>query len=134
QSQSKIHRRYMDAFTNPYVDVIAHPTGRMIGTEEPIDVDVEFLCENAKKYGKCLELNCQPRRLDLDARALIIAKKYGVPIVVSTDAHAPDQMAYLQFGVQQAYRAGLTCDDVLNTLPVEEILKRRKTIKQKFGI
>lgn len=134
QSQSKIHRRYMDAFTNPYVDVIAHPTGRMIGTEEPIEVDIEFLCENAKKYGKYLELNCQPRRLDLNVKALTIAKKYGVPIVVSTDAHTPDQMAYLRFGVQQAYRAGLTCDDVLNTLPVEEVLKRRRNVKQKFGI
>lgn len=133
QSQSKIHRRYMDAFTNPYVDVIAHPTGRMIGTEDPIDVDVEFLCENAKKYGKCLELNCQPRRLDLDVKALIVAKRYGVPIVISTDAHAPDQMSYLQFGVQQAYRAGLTCDDVLNAQPLDEVLKRRKATKQKFG-
>ena len=133
QSQSKIHRRYMDAFTNPYVDVIAHPTGRMIGTEDPIDVDVEFLCENAKKYGKCLELNCQPRRLDLDVKALIVAKRYGIPIVISTDAHAPDQMSYLQFGVQQAYRAGLTCDDVLNAQPLDEVLKRRKATKQKFG-
>ncbi len=125
QSQSRIHERYMDAFTNPYVDVIAHPTGRMIGIEREIEVDVDFLCQNAKKYDKCLELNSQPRRLDLCVDSLILAKKYGIPIVISTDAHAADQLPYLRFGVAQAYRAGLTNNDVLNTLSLDQLLKRR---------
>lgn len=132
QNQRQIHSRYMDAFTNPYVDVIAHPTGRMIGMESEIDVDIDFLCENAKKYGKCLELNSQPRRLDLKADYLRIAKKYEVPIVISTDAHAPEQLTYLRYGALQAYRAGLTRNDVLNAWPLEELLKRRKAAKSPY--
>ncbi len=131
QAREQIHRRYLDAFRNPYVDVIAHPTGRMIGVEEGIDVDFEFLCENAKKYGKFLELNSQPRRLDLKVEPLVLAKKYGVPIVISTDAHAPEQLPYLRFGVLQAFRAGLTPDDVLNTLTYKELLRRLDSKKNR---
>lgn len=133
QSKEKIHSRYMDAFMNPHVDVIAHPTGRMIGIEDAMEVDIEFLCQNAKKYGKCLELNSQPRRLDLNSNALTLAQAYGVPIVISTDAHAPEQLTYLQFGILQAYRAGLTSDDVLNTLSVEKLLEQRTAMKRKYN-
>ncbi len=129
QPQKQLHRRYLDAFQNPFVDVIAHPTQRVIGSEPPMDVDVEFLCENAKKYGKCLELNSQPRRLDLDYRWLKLAKDYAVPIVVSTDAHAASQMEYLRFGVQQARKAGLTRHDVLNTLSYHDFMERRRILK-----
>ena len=125
QPRTKIHSRYMDAFLNPYVDVIAHPTGRIIGVEPKIDVDVNFLCENASKYGKYIEINSQPRRLDLSCDSLTLAKRYGVKVVISTDAHSPEQIGYLRFGVQQARRAGLTSDDVLNCMSVREILDMR---------
>ena len=129
QSKARIRDRYLDAFLNPYVDVIAHPTGRMIGIEDEIAVDIDFLCENAKKRNKCLELNSQPRRLDLKREFLVRAKEYGVPIIISSDAHSPEQMSYLRFGVLQAYRAGLTPDDVWNTLSVEQLLARRRSFK-----
>lgn len=131
QSREQLHRRYMDAFLSPYVDVIAHPTQRVIGVESSMDVDLDFLCENAKKYGKCLELNSQPRRLDLDVQGLALAKKYGVPIVISTDSHAAEQMAYLRFGVQQARCAGLTRGDVLNARSYDDFMRVREELKEK---
>lgn len=131
QPRRQIHRRYLDAFQNPYVDVIAHPTQRVIGVDAPMDVDVEFLCENAKRYGKCLELNSQPRRLDLDAKWLKLAKDYGVPIVISTDSHSVDHLDYIRFGVRQARRAGLSCEDVFNTLPYYQLVERRKELRSK---
>ncbi len=129
QSQSQLHRRYMDAFQNPYVDVIAHPTQRVIGLDPPMEVDIDFLCENALKFGKFLELNAQPRRLDLDSKYLIKAKEYGVPVVINTDAHAANQLEYIRFGVQQARRAGFTRGDVLNVSNLEVFLKRRRAFK-----
>lgn len=125
QNREIIERRYMDAFRSPYVDVVAHPTERVIGKEAPMKVELEFLCQNAKKYGKALELNSQPRRLDLPTEGLILAKRYGVPIAISTDAHAPDQMNYLRFGVEHAQRAGLTADDVLNVKSYAELVEWR---------
>ena len=119
----------MDAFQNPYVDVIAHPTQRVIGLEPPMEVDIDFLCENALKFGKFLELNAQPRRLDLDSKYLIKAKEYGVPVVINTDAHAANQLEYVRFGVQQARRAGFTRGDVLNVSNLEVFLKRRRAFK-----
>ena len=129
QSQAQIHSRYLDAFQNPYVDVIAHPTQRVIGLEPPMDVDIDFLCENARKYGKFLELNAQPRRLDLDAKFLKKVREYKVPIVINTDAHAANQLEYMRFGVQQARRAGFTCEDVLNTSNFDVFMERRRTFK-----
>lgn len=125
QSRNMIERRYMDAFRSPYVDAIAHPTERVIGKEAPMKVDFEFLCENAKKYGKALELNSQPRRLDLPIEGLALAKQYRVPIVISTDAHAPDQIEYLRFGADHARCAGLTPSDVLNAASWEDLLEWR---------
>ena len=129
QPQNQLHSRYMDAFQNPYVDVIAHPMQRVIGLDPPMNVDIDFLCENARKYGKFLELNAQPRRLDLDARLLKKTREYGVPVVINTDAHAANQLEYIRFGVQQARRAGLTREDVLNTLGFDTFMARRRAFK-----
>ena len=133
QPQAQIHSRYLDAFQNPYVDAIAHPTQRVIGLEPPMDVDIDFLCENARKYGKFLELNAQPRRLDLDAKFLKKVREYKVPIVINTDAHAANQLEYIRFGVQQARRAGLTREDVLNTSNLDEFMERRRAFKAGYS-
>lgn len=124
-SSRRLRRRYLAALRHPAVDVVAHPTGRTIGTKGPMKIDVEFLCETAAEYGKFLELNAQPRRLDLDVDGLIAAKKAGVPIVISTDAHSPSHLEYLRFGVEQARRAGLTRADVANARPLTELLRWR---------
>lgn len=127
QPREQIEARYLKAMKSPYVDVIAHPTQRIIGSESAMDVSVKFLCENAQKYGKCLELNSQPRRLDLIFEGIALAKQYHVPIVISSDAHRPEQMSYLRFGVEQAQRTGCLPSDILNTLPLTQFLARRST-------
>ena len=125
QSPERLRRRYDGAFRNPFVDAIGHPTERQIGMRKPMEVDVDFLVESAARFGKCLELNAQPRRLDLDVDGLIAAKKAGVPVVISTDSHSPAHLAYLRFGVEQARRAGLTRADVANARSFAELTKWR---------
>lgn len=125
QPRDMIHRRIETALANPYVNAVSHPTGKTFQSDFRIDMDIDFLFENAKKFGKCLELNCQPRRFDLDWRLCRKAKEHGIKIVISTDSHSPDEMEFLRYGVQLARKAGLTKDDVLNTLPVSAILSLR---------
>lgn len=125
QSREEIHHRLFRALSNPYVCVMAHPTGKTAWTDFRIDLDRNYLFETAKKYGKALELNSQPRRLDLDWRSCLAARKIGVPIVISTDSHTPDEMAYLRYGINMARKAGLTPNDVLNTKTLEELLAAR---------
>ena len=131
QSPERLRRRYEGAFRNPLVDAIGHPTERQIGMRGPMQVDVDFLVESAARFGKCLELNSQPRRLDLDVDGLIAAKKAGVPIAISTDSHSPAHLAYLRFGVEQARRAGLTRDDVANARSFSELVELRAKLKRR---
>jgi DNA polymerase (family X) len=117
QPAAKIMERLLGAIANPHVDIIAHPTGRLINRREPYAVDVSELIAAAAEHGKLLELNANPMRLDLDDVHCALAKERGVKIVISSDAHSPDGMDVLRYGVLQARRAGLTADDVLNTGP-----------------
>ncbi|MBQ7815099.1 MAG: hypothetical protein IJ387_11480 [Thermoguttaceae bacterium] len=94
-------------------------------------VDVDFLVDSAARFGKCLELNSQPRRLDLNVDGLIAAKKAGVSVVISTDAHAPAHLSYLRFGVEQARRAGLTRSDVANARSFVELTESRGKLKRR---
>lgn len=117
QPRAQITQRILNALENPHVDVIAHPTGRLINRRPPYDVDMDAVIETAAAHGKCLELNANPARLDLNDVHLMLAKRHGVPIVISTDAHSVDGLTLMQHGVRQAQRAGLTADDVANTRP-----------------
>ena len=134
QPREQIEARYLKAMKSPYVDVIAHPTQRIIGGEAAMDVSVDFLCENAQKYGKCLELNSQPRRLDLCFEGVVLARQKHVPIVISSDAHRTRQISYLRFGVEQAQRAGCSPSDILNTLPLNLFLERRPSQRHRRNI
>lgn len=131
QSPERLRRRYEGAFRNPFVDAIGHPTERLIGARKPVGVEIDFLVESAARFGKCLELNSQPRRLDLNVDGLIAAKKAGVPVVISTDSHAPEHLAYLRFGVEQARRAGLTRADVANARSYAELTELRADLKRR---
>ena len=131
QSPERLRRRYEGAFRNRFVDAIGHPTERQIGMRKPMEVAVDFLVESAARFGKCLELNSQPRRLDLNVDGLIAAKKAGVPVVVSTDSHSPAHLAYLRFGVEQARRAGLTRADVANARSFAELIDLRAELKRR---
>ncbi|MFW5797909.1 MAG: DNA polymerase III, partial [Spirochaetota bacterium] len=120
--------RIIRAMDNPYCNIIAHPTGRILGSRPPYAVDVRRLLEAAAERGCFLEINAQPERLDLrdeDARA---ARELGVKLSIGSDAHAPANLGYMRYGVDQARRGGLEAGDVLNTRPWSELsrlLRRR---------
>ncbi len=115
QSRDQITERIMGALANPHVSIIAHPTGRLIGRREPYAVDLEAVFAAAAKYGKFMEINANPARLDLDDIAAAAAKRHKIPIVISSDAHSTGGLDVLRYGILQARRAGLTTADVANT-------------------
>ncbi|WP_438314154.1 DNA polymerase/3'-5' exonuclease PolX [Candidatus Caldatribacterium sp. SIUC1] len=123
QKEEKILKRLELAMKNPYVQIISHPTGRIIGKREAYEINCDVLFAMAKATHTSLELNAQPERLDLrdvDARK---AAQEGIKIVISTDAHDPGSLEYMRYGVAQARRAWLRKEDVLNTFDREELLE-----------
>lgn len=123
QPRKQITERIIGALENPYVSAIAHPTGRLINRRKSYDVDLEAVFQAAHKYGKLMELNANPARLDLDDVACAAAKRHGIPIVISTDAHSTDQLGVMRYGIIQARRAGLTKADVANTRTWKQMQK-----------
>jgi DNA polymerase (family 10) len=123
QPRQQITDRLLEAIENPHVDMIAHPTGRLINRRDAYDVDVDALLVAAKRHGKILELNANPARLDLHDIHLAAAKSLGIPIVINTDAHSTSGMDVMRYGILQARRGGLTAGEVVNTLPWSEFKK-----------
>lgn len=113
--------RILTAMKNPHVDMIAHPTGRIIGQRSGYDPDVEQLLDWAKEYGKIVELNASPYRLDLAVEYLEMAQEKGVPVAINTDAHATNQLEVMAIGVRHAQKAWLKRDHVVNTWPLERL-------------
>jgi DNA polymerase (family 10) len=123
QDKGKMTQRIIRALENPFIHVLAHPTGRLLGSRDPYDVEREEVMEAAKQYGKALEINAYFERLDLDDIHCRKAKEMGIPITIGTDAHHIDQMWMMSLGVAVARRGWLESKDVLNTLSLKEILK-----------
>ena len=119
-------RRIIRAMENPNVDIIAHPTGRLIGEREPYDVDMEEIIRAAAKTGTVLEVNANPCRLDLNDIHCKFAKEVGAKIAISTDAHTVDTLHNMRFGVGQARRGWIEPEDVINTLPLNKLLAQLK--------
>jgi DNA polymerase (family 10) len=107
--------RIIKAIENPNVDIIAHPSGRLISRREGYEVDLEAVIKRARKYNKILELNAYPDRLDLDDKGLRRTKEAGVRVSIGTDAHTAAEMRWMRFGVGTARRGWLERDDVINT-------------------
>ena len=118
--------RIIRAMRNPYVSIIGHPTGRLIGEREPYAVDMDRVTSAARELNCCLEINGQPERLDLNDIHAHMAKSKGVKIAVSTDAHATSSFAYIRYGIDQARRGWLTADEVINTRRLPELRKLLK--------
>jgi DNA polymerase (family 10) len=116
-------KRMTRAIEHPLTDIVGHPTGRIIGRRDPIELDLAEVLDCAAENHVAMELNAHPNRLDLRDTELMEAKKRGVPIVISTDAHHVDELGLMVYGVEQARRAWLTPDDVLNARPPDELLK-----------
>lgn len=122
QSKSQLTRRLTGAMKNPYVGIISHPTGRLLGEREAYEVDMDELLEAAKKTGTALEINAFPARLDLNDVAAKRAKQMGIPIAISTDAHLLEHFGYMAYGVSIARRAWLEAGDILNTRGLDGLL------------
>jgi DNA polymerase (family 10) len=122
QPREKVTQRTINAIHNPHVDIIGHPTGRLIPDREPADLDMDAVLEAAAESGVALEINAHPARLDLEDIYAKRAKEMGIPISINTDAHSEADLDMLHFGVATARRAWLTAEDVINTWPTEKLL------------
>jgi len=124
QEPQQLTDRLLRAMECPWVDVIGHPTGRLLLKRDPLRFDMTAVVEAAARHGIALEINCLPDRLDLNDTHARAARERGVPLVISTDAHAVSALAGLRWGVEMARRAWAEAGDVLNTLPVEALRAR----------
>lgn len=123
QPKRQITDRIIGALENPYVCMIAHPTGRLINNRPPYEVDLEEVFQAAVANKKFLELNAAPKRLDLNDVYCAAAKQRGIPIVINTDAHRTEGLLQARYGILQARRGGLTKADVANTRSWAEMQK-----------
>lgn len=123
QSREKIMERLRNALENPHVDIIAHPTGRLIGRREGYDVDVKRLIELAKETDTALELNANPARLDLAAEHLRYAQEQEVKLVINTDAHNIRNLDFMQLGTAFARKGWVQSSSVINTWEPEQLVK-----------
>ena len=123
-------KRMLRAIANPYVDIIGHPTGRILLGRDGYTLDVEAIIDAAAEHGVCIEINAHPSRLDLDWRYLRRARDKGIKIPIDPDAHTLDGLDMMQYGIHIARKGWLCPDDVLNTLDTKGIVayfKGRRT-------
>jgi len=123
QSRDKITGRIVSAIENHNVDVIGHPTGRLLGTRPAYDVDMEAVMSAAAEHRTALEINAHYERLDLNDVNSRRAAEMGIKVAISTDSHHPDQLWHMELGVRTARRGWLTRSDVLNTMTSKALLK-----------
>jgi DNA polymerase (family 10) len=124
QDRRQMTDRILRALENPYVDILGHPTGRLILRREPYPLDVEAVLDAAARHGVAVEINCQLDRLDLNDVHARLARDRGVSIVISSDAHSTAALGWTRWGVLVARRAWLEPQHVLNTRPFEEFKAR----------
>jgi DNA polymerase (family 10) len=122
QPRAEMTARIVRALGNPWVNVLVHPTGRLLGSREPYDVDLEAVLEAARAHGKAVEINASPDRLDLCDVHARRAGALGVPVAISTDTHYLSELDHVDLGVGVARRAWLGAAQVLNTRPLGELL------------
>jgi len=120
QPHDQIMQRLLNAVRNPHVDIIGHCTGRIIGRREGADMNMMDVLRAAADHGVMMEINAHPSRLDLSEIHAAAAAELGIPIVISTDAHSTEGFDVMQYGVDQARRAGLTAEGVANTRDLQE--------------
>ncbi len=115
--------RILEAVRHPAVNILAHPTGRLINRRDEMSFDLEEVLRCAAEHEVVVELNAHPDRLDLRDSHLIRARELGLEVVISTDAHRVDDLALMRYGVEQARRAWLTPNDVINAYPLKRLLE-----------
>lgn len=126
--------RIIKAMENPYVNAIGHPTGRLIGLREPYPVDMDAVIKAAKETGTALEINAQPRRMDIDEIWIRKAVEAGVKLVISTDSHNLGNFAFMEIGVAIARRGWAEKKHILNTGSWKKIKEFVNRKRKKFGV
>ena len=121
--KSKMTERLIRAMRNPNVDIISHPTGRILKRRDEYQIDFEKILRAARETKTILEINAFPERLDLNDQNIRRAKEAGVKMVINTDAHHRDQMRFIEYGISQARRGWAEKEDIINTLSLENLLK-----------
>lgn len=122
-NEKEMTERIVKAMENEYINILAHPTARMIGKRDPINVDLEKIFEVARETNTFMEINAFPDRLDLNDVHAKMAKERGVKLAIGTDSHSLDHMRFLKFGTAMARRGWLEKKDILNTYDLREIEK-----------
>ncbi len=122
QSQEQMTRRIIRAIENPNVDVLAHPTCRLLPDREPVAVDMEAIFRAAARTNTMLEINAMPSRLDLKDIHTYRARELGIKLVINTDAHSSEHLGFMRFGVGVARRGWCLAQDIANTRPLHEVI------------
>ena len=125
-SRGEQTERIIKGMENENVDILFHPTGRLIQQRESYDVDIEKIIQIAKDTGTILEINAFPNRLDLKDEHIKLAVKSGVKLVIDSDAHNKNQIHYLEFGIAQARRGWAEAKDIVNTRKLNDFIKSLK--------
>lgn len=131
QSKEQLTYRIVSAMKNPYVSIIAHPTGRLIGERDAYELDMDEVFSVAKETGTAIEINASPFRLDLTDMYVKKAKGMGILIAISTDTHITNQFEYMSYGVSIARRGWLEKDDIVNTRDAAKLLQLLKLRKRR---
>ncbi|WAL69028.1 DNA polymerase/3'-5' exonuclease PolX [Amycolatopsis cynarae] len=121
QSRDEVTRRLVRACENPYVNIIGHPSARLIGRRPPLEADYDEVFRACARTGTALEINSFPDRIDLRDEHILWAKRYGVKFAIDSDSHAVPHLAAIRFGVGTAQRGWLTAEDVINTWPLTRL-------------
>ncbi len=128
--REKMTARIIRAMKNPQVDIISHPTGRLLKRRDEYEIDFEKILTAAKETNTALEINSYPERLDLKDRYIRRAKDAGVKMAINTDAHDPAQLSFMEYGISQARRGWAEKEDIINSWPLEKL---REFFKRKGG-
>lgn len=124
--REKQTERVICAMENPHLDILFHPTGRIINRRKAIELDMEKVIAAAKRTGTILEIDAHPWRLDLKDEHIRMAREAGVKMVIDTDAHSVSELHYLEYGIAQARRGWCQKKDIINALPLKKFLKALK--------
>jgi len=122
-TREEMTQRIIKAMKNPYVKIISHPTGRLINRRDEYQLDIEKIIETARETSTALEINSFPSRLDLNDKNIRKAIEKRVKLIINTDAHHRDHLQFMRFGIGQARRGWATKEDIINTWPLEKLLK-----------
>jgi len=108
---------------NPNINILSHPTGRILKRRDEYQIDFDKILRAAKEYQVVLEINSAPERLDLNDQNIRRAKEAGVKMIINTDSHHLDQMRFMELGIAQARRGWAEKEDIINCWPLEKLLK-----------